>query len=389
MMAAVSRARVVIALGTAQTLAWGSSYYLPAILADPMADAMGLPRTAIFAMFTAALVLSAALGPMAGRAIDQQGGRTVLTWSSFAFALGLAVLGLAREPIVLTLGWLLLGVGMGFGLYDAAFATLAGLYGRDARGSITGVTLIAGFASTVGWPLSALFLEHLGWRGACFAWAGLHIVLGLPLNRLLIPPVPPPTPTATPEANGPPPPRHAMPLLAFVFAISAFLAGAMGAHLPGLLLGAGATPAGAVLAASLLGPAQVGARILEFGLLRRAHPLISGRIAAAAHPIAAGLLLAFGAAAAPAFALVHGAGNGVLTIVRGTLPLALFGAAGYGLRTGLLAAPARLLQATAPLLFGLALDVLGQRALLITGALGVLSVVALFLLRVPTRPAPA
>lgn len=389
MMRPVSRARVVIALGTAQTLAWGSSYYLPAILADPMAQAVGLPRTAIFAMFSAALVLTAALGPMAGRAIDRQGGRTVLTWSSFAFALGLAVLGLAREPIMLTLGWLLLGVGMGFGLYDAAFATLAGLYGRDARGSITGVTLIAGFASTVGWPLSALFLEQLGWRGACFAWAVLHVVLGLPLNRLLIPPVPPPPPTTAPDASGPLPPRRAMPLMALVFAVSAFLAGAMGAHLPGLLLGAGATPAGAVLAASLLGPAQVGARLLEFGLLRRAHPLISGRIAAAAHPIAAGLLLAFGAAAAPVFAIVHGAGNGVLTIVRGTLPLALFGAAGYGLRTGLLAAPARLLQAAAPLLFGLALDVLGQRALLITGALGGLSVAALFLLRVPTRPAPA
>ncbi len=380
---------MVIALGTAQTLAWGSSYYLPAILADPMAQAMALPRTAIFAMFTAALVLTAALGPMAGRAIDRQGGRTVLTWSSFAFALGLLVLGLAPGPIVLALGWLLLGVGMGFGLYDAAFATLAGLYGRDARGSITGVTLIAGFASTVGWPLSALFLERFGWRGACLVWAGLHVVLGLPLHRLLIPPVPPPAPTATPEAGGPPPPRHAMPLLAFVFATSAFLAGAMGAHLPGLLLGAGATPAGAVLAASLLGPAQVGARILEFGLLRRAHPLVSGRLAAAAHPIAAGLLLWFGAAAAPAFALVHGAGNGVLTIVRGTLPLALFGAAGYGLRTGLLAAPARLLQAASPLLFGLALDAFGQQALLITAAMGALSVVALFLLRVPTRPAPA
>jgi MFS family permease len=376
---------VVLALGTAQTLAWGSSYYLPAILADPMAEAMGLPRSAVFAMFSAALLLTAALGPASGRAIDLRGGRPVLAVSSLVFALGLLVLGVAPGPVVLTLGWLVLGAAMGFGLYDAAFATLAGLYGRDARNAITGVTLIAGFASTVGWPASALMLEAFGWRGACLGWAVLHIVLGLPMNRFLVPPAPPPAPAGSQPQDGPPPPRFAMPLLAYVFAATAFTAGAMGAHLPGLLLNAGASPSGAILAAALLGPAQVGARILEFGLMRKSHPLIAGRLAAAAHPLAAALLYVVGGPAAPAFALVHGAGNGVLTVVRGTLPLALFGAAGYGLRTGLLAAPARLLQATSPLLFGMALDAFGQGALAITGVAGLLSVVALFLLRVP-RP---
>lgn len=381
----MNRTGVVLALGTAQTLAWGSSYYLPAILADPMAEAMGLPRSAVFGMFSAALLLTAALGPAAGRAIDRRGGRPVLAVSSLVFALGLLVLGVAPGPVVLTLGWLVLGAAMGFGLYDAAFATLAGLYGRDARNAITGVTLIAGFASTVGWPASALMLEAFGWRGACLGWAILHVVLGLPLNRFLVPPAPPPAPAGSQAQDGPPPPRFAMPLLAYVFAATAFTAGAMGAHLPGLLLNAGASPSGAILAAALLGPAQVGARILEFGLMRKSHPLVAGRLAAAAHPLAALLLYVVGGVAAPAFALVHGAGNGVLTVVRGTLPLALFGAAGYGLRTGLLAAPARLLQATSPLLFGLALDAFGQGALVITGVAGLLSVVALFLLRVPRR----
>src|SRR5262249_4407300 len=178
----VKRSIVIAALGTAQTLAWGSSYYLPAILADPIAQGLGLSRTTVFGLFSGALLLSAVLGPSVGRAIDNRGGRGVLALSNLVLAVGLALLGIAEGFFTLALAWAVLGVGMAMGLYDPAFATLTGLYGRAARGPITGITLIAGFASTVGWPISAFLDAQFGWRAACLIWAALHIVIGLPLN---------------------------------------------------------------------------------------------------------------------------------------------------------------------------------------------------------------
>lgn len=383
--AAPGATKVVIALGTAQTLAWASSYYLPAILAGPMARDLGLSPSWVFGAFSAALVLSAALGPAVGRAIDARGGRGVLAASNLVLAAGLALLAAAQGPALMAAAWLVLGAGMAMGLYDAAFATLAGLYGRAARGPITGITLVAGFASTVGWPLSALLEDALGWRGACLAWAGLHLALGLPLNRFLVPPAaPPPGRAAAAGAveEGPPPSRLAMPLLAFTFAATWFVTGAMAAHLPALLQAAGAAPAAAVAAAALVGPAQVAARVAEFGLLRRFHPLVSARLATLGHPLGAAALAVFGGPAAAVFAALHGMGNGVLTIAKGTLPLAVFGPAGYGARQGLLAAPARLLQATAPFAFGLLLEAAGVgAAMAVSSALSLAALAALLALR--------
>ncbi|MBE9603539.1 MFS transporter [Acetobacteraceae bacterium H6797] len=373
------RAVVVGALGTAQTLAWASSYYLPAILAAPMAASLGVPPSTVFGFFSASLLLTAFLGPWAGRLIDRRGGRGVLAASSLVLAGGLGALGLVPGFAGQAIGWALLGIGMALGLYDAAFATLAGLYGKEARGSITGITLIAGFASTVGWPLSALFLEMFGWQGACLAWAGLHLLLGLPLNRLLLPMAPPP-PSTAPKAGGAPPIRQ-MLLLAWVFAVVGFTAAAIGAHLPGLLGAAGATVAAALAAAALVGPAQVGARVLEASVLRKFDPVRLTMLATATHPLAALLLMLFGAPVAALFTLLHGAGNGVLTIARGTLPLALFGPAGYGERQGWITAPARLLQAAAPLGFGLLIEQVGVQALWLTTLLGLSALAALWLLR--------
>ena len=376
--------RVVLALGSAQTLAWASSYYLPAILAAPMAADLGIPASWVFGGFSASLVLSAVLGPAAGRAIDRRGGRDVLTLSNLVFAAGLVLLALAQGPGLMALGWLVIGVGMAMGLYDAAFATLAGLYGRAARSPITGITLIAGFASTVGWPLSALMEEAVGWRGACLGWAVLHLVLGLPLNRLLVPPAPPPERAqAAQQGEAAPVSRLAMPILAFVFAATWTVAGAMAAHLPTMLQAAGATPALAVAAAALIGPAQVAARVLEFALVRRIQPITTARLATLGHPLGVAALLLAGGWAAPVFAVLHGMGNGVMTIVKGTLPLAVFGPAGYGARQGLLTAPSRFLQAIAPFAFGLLLERAGvQVALAVTSGLTFSAFLALLALRI-------
>jgi hypothetical protein len=274
---------------------------------------------------------------------------------------------------------------MGFGLYEAAFATVAGLYGAAARNAITGITLFAGFASTIGWPLSTLMIDRFGWRGACLSWALLHGVAGLPLNRLVVPRARPPAvalPDPGPHAGQALGTTRMMVVLAGVFGVTWFVASAYAAHLPRLLEALGAAPAAAIGAAALAGPAQVAARLAEFGLLPRAAPMVSARLAVAMHPVGAVLLAVFGAPLAIPFVLLHGGGNGLLTIARGTLPLALFGAAGYGLRTGLLAAPARLLQGAAPLLFGMILDRGGPAvALAFSGLLSALALAALLTLR--------
>ena len=171
----MKRSIVVAALGTTQMLAWGSSYYLPAILADPIAQGLGLSRTTVFGLFSGALLLSAVLGPSVGGAIDNHGGRGVLTLSNLVLAAGLVLLGTAQGFATLAIAWAVLGVGMAMGLYDPAFATLTGLYGRSARGPITGTTLIAGFASTVGWPLSAFLTHNL--VGAVHASFGPRCIL--------------------------------------------------------------------------------------------------------------------------------------------------------------------------------------------------------------------
>src|SRR6201987_6069317 len=165
---------IILALGTTQTLAWASSYYLPAILADPIAHDLGVSSNWIFAAFSASLVISALLGPRVGRQIDRVGGRPVLSISNLTLAAGLALLGFAQSIWMLVIAWLLLGIGMGYGLYDAAFAALGRIYGEAARGAITGITLIAGFASTIGWPLTALGLQTIGWRETCFARVARH-----------------------------------------------------------------------------------------------------------------------------------------------------------------------------------------------------------------------
>lgn len=377
-----SRRTVVLALGTAQTLAWASSYYLPAVLADPISADLGLSREWFFGIFSGALLLSGLLGPAAGRAIDSRGGRDVLALSNLVFAAGLLLLAAATGIAGLSLAWFVLGIGMALGLYDAAFATLAGLYRNEARSAITGITLIAGFASTVGWPATALLTDELSWRWACVVWAALHIMLGLPLNRLLVPRAPLPEKLAVQVATDVPAP-WAMIVLAGVFAATLFVSAALAAHLPRLLQAAGATPAAAVAAAALIGPAQVGARLVEYSLQRHLSALASARIATALHPLGALTLAALGAPAAVAFALLHGAGNGMLTVAKGMLPLTLFGAAGYGLRTGVLSAPGRVIQATAPLLFEIVLDRFGvAAALLVSGGLSLAALAGLLTLRV-------
>ncbi len=376
---------IVLGLGTAQTLAWASSYYLIAFIAGPQAADIGTSTSMIYAAFTGALLVSAILGPRVGRTIDLFGGREVLAVSNLLFAAGLVVMALARSAPVLWLGWLLMGAGMGLGLYDAAFAALGRIFGEKARGPITGITLLAGFASTVGWPLTAWGVEAFGWRPTCMGWAAAHILLGLPLNLVSLPRLLRPTAGEKAAAPATVVMDRNMWLLAFAFAAAWFVAGALAAHLPRLLELCGANASQILLAGMVLGPAQVVARAAEAFLMSQVHPLTISRYAMLGHPAGAVLLVAGGGVMAVPFMGLHGAGHGITTIARGTVPLAVFGPRDYGYRLGLLGAPTRITQAFAPLVFSLVLDHAGAASLYLTSAICIAASLALWFVKVPAN----
>ena len=398
-----SRTSVVLTLGASQTLAWASSFYLSAMLAAPMARDLGLLPSHIYAAVSMSLVISALVGPWAGRRIDLLGGRRVLMGSGLLFTLALLMLAAARGPWSLGLAWVVMGLAMGMGLYDTAFAALVRLFGADARKTISGITLIAGFASTVGWPLSAWMESMWGWRGACLGWAALHVLVGLPLNLRLprLGDASVPAAAGAQAASAPaeaadagrhggsePAPLGRMVLVACLFVLMGFVSTSIATHLPTLLQAAGAPLTTAVAVAALAGPSQVAARVLELGVLSRHSPLLAARLAALGHPLGAAGLLLVGPLAALPFVVLHGMGNGLLTIVRGTLPLALFGSQGYGARQGWIALPGRLAGALSPWFMGLALARWGVGALWLTLATGLAALAVLLLMRLPagTRP---
>ncbi|MBR0855823.1 MFS transporter [Bradyrhizobium liaoningense] len=376
---------VILALGTTQTIAWASSYYLPAILAAPIARDLDVATTYVFAALSGALVVSGLLGPRVGQAIDRFGGRGLLAVSNAVFAAGLLTLSVAHGAAVLIAAWVLLGIGMGMGLYEAAFATLARIYGTDARKSITGITLIAGFASTLGWPLTSWLASEYGWRAACVVWAAIHVGLALPLN-LLLPRAAPMeqgshSGVGTSQRSGRQSETFAMVVLAYIFSAASFVSSGISAILPTMLIAFGATSTQALLAGTLVGPAQVGARLLEAGWLGRFHPLLSTRLAMLMNPIGVIALVAGGALFSPVFAILYGAGNGIITIARGTLPLALFGSVGFGKRVGMISLPSRATGAAAPLALGLMVEHIGSGALWVSALASVSGFLALMLLR--------
>jgi MFS family permease len=390
------RAAVVAAVGAGQILAWGSSYYLIAVLAQPIARQTGWTLAWIVGGLSLGFLFSGAVSPTVGRLIEAHGGRPVLAGSAVALAAGLAVLGLAPNLPVYLLGWAVMGLGMGAGLYDPAFATLGRLYGDGGRSSITHLTLIGGFASTVCWPLSAFLVEHAGWRGACFAYAAINLCVVVPLYLLGVPRearrVPPAPGTARPArgtAEQIASRRFAFLMLAATLTMAQLIMTVVAVHLLTLLTARGVAMAVAVGLGTLLGPSQVGARLLDMTLARRRHPVWT--LIASTVLVAVGLgLLAVRPGYASAAIMLYGAGSGIRSIARGTVPLALFGAEGYPAVMGRLAMPSFIGQAAAPALGGVLIERFGASAtmaLLFAGA--VATIVPAVLLIGSARPAAA
>lgn len=375
----LSRSCVVSALGVAQILAWGASYYLPAVTASAIAADTGWPLQWVVGGLSIGLTSGAVVSSLVGRTIQARGGRFVLCLSSIAFALGLLIIAASQRLEFYFVGWAIIGLGMGAGLYDAVFSTLGGLYGQAARPAISSVTLFGGFASTLCWPLTALLLEHFGWRGACVAYAMMHLLVCLPLYAFALPVQGGPAHSdvhgsdvrAALEGRAP----NFILLLVFLGGVNLLLSAVgviVAVQLIELLRSSGAGLATAVGLAALIGPAQVAARLLERACGGFFHPawvlaLSSALVAAGSGLLASGLSFA-------ALALtIYGAGAGLHSIARGATPLALFGSGDYALTMGKLAGPMLLAQAIAPFASTLLLETYGASALLYGLAVAALS----------------
>ena len=346
--------RAVCALGVAQIISWGTLFYTIAVLGGAMRRDLGVSDIFLFGSFTAGLFLSGVVSPLVGREIDARGGGRVLAAGSILGALATTVLATAQGPWTMLAGWLLAGVAMSACLYDPAFATLHQISGTSYRRAVTALTLFGGFASTVFWPLSQYLLDEWGWREAFGVYAVLHLFVCLPVHRLLVPRVP--EAHAAAEAPAVPPEvregdRAVFGWLAAALALAAFMGTAMAAHVIDLLTATGLTARDAVLVGSLIGPMQVAGRVMEFAFGRNMHALAVGTLAFALMAASLALFTQVHGVwiVALAFAMIYGWSNGVMTIVRGTVPAELFGPKGYGALLGRLARPQFILKSSAPL----------------------------------------
>ena len=389
----------IAALGVTQIVGWGTTHYMTAILAGSIADGLGLSPTTVLGGFSWGLLVAGASASTSGRLMDRHGAGRVMMFASILSAAGLLVISLARGWPALFAGWTLIGLAMRSILYDGAFAALTVLAGDSARRAISLVTLFGGFASSVFWPIGAWLDASFGWRAALQVYALLNL---LPCALLHVryaggPHRRPagadagleaPSQTLLPAEDA----RRALALLAVGFTLHAFINSAIGAHLVMLLGGFGYGAAVVVTTASLMGPAQVVARVAEMSLQRRFSAVAVALPSIALMPIAfvAALALPVQPWAAGLFVMLYGCANGLMTIVRGTLPLAVFGSRGYGELLGRIAGPGLLAAAAAPVTLSALVEAAGPRAglaLLAACAFGALVSIAA-VVRLVRRAAP-
>jgi MFS family permease len=366
--------RAVPVLGVTQVLAWGTMFYPPVLTVPRIAADRGWSIAFAMAGFSLGLLVAGLVSPRVGRLIDRYGGHVVMPFGALLGAAGLAALVLAENPLAYLAVWLVLGAAMAGSLYDPGFATLGRLFGAGARPAITALTLIAGFASTVSWPLTHLLMQALGWRGTYLVFAGLMAIVAAPLLAFALPRRAAPVDALAQSGHSAPAvvlPPHGLPflLVATAFAAYAFVPSGLAAHFLAIFQRAGIDSTTAVVLGALFGPAQVLARILEFVFARNVHPLWIARFAVgllliAFMSLAAGITTVLAAA----FAIMFGMANGLMTIARGTVPLSLFGPSGYGHLLGRIAGPYLIIQSAAPVVMAFLVERASDRAALACAA---------------------
>jgi len=354
-------------LGIAQILVWGGSFFLIAVLADPVVKDTGWSRQWVYGSLSLGIFISALLAPMAGRLIARHGGRGLLPCGGVVIAVGLLVLACAPSLPVFMLAWVIIGSGMACGLYDALYASLGRQYGDNARGSITQITLISGFCTTITWPVIAYLIEHLGWREACGVYAALLAAVIWPMYAISIPKdnisAADPIHKLVAQGTSPMPAGRIFLLITASFTLASVIMTVISVQLITLLQDQGLSLTAAIGIGALIGPSQVGARTLDV-VARKVHPIWSTLLSAGL--VFVGLMLiTINPALAVAGIILYGAGSGIRSIVRGTLPLAIFGQQAYAEVLGRIARPTLMAQAVTPLAAGYLIDTQGSSATLI------------------------
>jgi MFS family permease len=351
--------RAVSVLGVTEILSWGALFYPPVLTVPLIAHDHGWSKSFAMGGFSASLFVGGLVSRHVGATIDRFGGHVVMPFGSLIGAAGLLGLVMAQSAVAYFAAWMMLGVAMACALYDPAFATLGRIFGAASRAPITALTLAGGFASTVSWPATQFLIDAVGWRGCYLVYAAVLAIVAAPLHAFALPrghvergapAAPAPAvkkPTALLPAHG-----LAFVLIAAGFAAYAFVPSALSAQLLAIFQRFGLAPSTVVAIGMLFGPAQVLARICELSFARALHPLWVARFAVGLLVAAFALLalLSFSAAVATAFAVMYGMANGLLTIARGTVPLALFGASGYGRLVGRIGGPFLVVQSIAPVM---------------------------------------
>jgi len=384
--------RAVVALGVTQIISWGTTLYALGTLAGPIASETGWSRSIVFAGLTVGLIGSGITSTPIGRWTDRYGGRTMMSVGSVLAAFGLVLLSFARNEITYLLAWAFLGPAMRLTLYDAAFTSLVQVVPSRGRRAISYLTLFGGFASTVFWPIGFALAGAIGWRSTLIVYALLQIFVCLPLHwwglarreTAAMAEASANSGEAATLSTGPVLKGRsrvlAMSMFALATSATAFTFGAMAVHLPALLQAHGLAAGVAVTLASIKGAAQVAGRICEIVWGKRLHAIDLGRISIVLTPISFAILMIGGASFSTAltFTILFGVSNGLVTIVRGAVPLALFGREGYGAILGLLATPYLILNAVAPLVLALLVDAGGYLAAeWVLLAAGVLAAIAM------------
>jgi Arabinose efflux permease len=387
-------ASIVSALGLTQIIGYGTLYYSFSILSPAIAEDLGLSLEWVFGVFSLSLFVGGLSAPFIGRQMDRIGAATVMTVGSTIAAATLAVCAWSPSIAVFALAIVMLEISSGMVQYQAAFAALVENEPRTASRSITYLTLIGGFASTIFWPISAGLSGFLTWREIYLVFAALNLFVCMPLHfwimyvgkaasRL----DPNRTPNVVVGALPPETRRRSMILVSFAFAVLGFTLAAILAHMVPMLgtLGLGTM---AVVVGSIFGPAQVASRLINmiFGT-KLSPPMLA---------VISGLLMVLGVIilglsgnwlpGAVAFAICLGLGSGINSIAQGSLPLYLFGSDGYGTVTGKMAAARLAFGAAAPFVFATAMQTFGiGTALAVNAALGLVGVVAFVVVATSTR----
>ena len=385
------RWRAVPVLGVTQITAWGAIFYTPVLMVPLIASERGWSMSFAMGGFSLGLLTAGIAARYVGSSIDRFGGHVTMTCGSLGGALGLVLITHAANPVAYCAVWVLLGLSLAASLYDAAFASLGRIFGMGARRPITALTLAGGFASTVSWPVTHLLIESIGWRGCYLVYAAVLALINAPLHAFLLP-------RERVNAEAPEPGAVKMPaktvpakgatfvLVAAAFATYAFVPSGLSAHLLAIFQRNGIDAATAVWIGALFGPAQVLARLIEFSFGRDLHPLWVARFAYGALLVAFLLLALLGISpiVAAVFALMFGGANGLTTIARGAVPLALFGASGYGRLMGRLAAPFLIVQSAAPLVMAFVVERASDAAALaLAAAFAAVAFICAILIRRP------